>query len=74
MAFYVRPFSGWGWILFNGVVSVLLGAMIWNQFSLSGAWVIGILLEIKLLFSGWTLIMFVLARISHQMDESSPDL
>lgn len=58
MAFQIKPVNGWGWMLFNGIISLLLGAMIWNQFPLSGAWAIGILLGVKLLFSGWTLIMF----------------
>jgi uncharacterized membrane protein HdeD (DUF308 family) len=61
MAFQIRPVSGWGWELFSGIISVLLGAMIWNQFPLSGAWAIGVLLGVKLFFSGWTLLMFGLA-------------
>ena len=60
-AFQVKPAKGWGWELLNGIVSILLGAMIWNQFPISGAWAIGILFGVKLLFSGWTLIMFGLA-------------
>jgi len=58
MAFQVRPVKGWGWSLFSGIISVVLGAMIWNQFPLSGAWAVGILIGIKLFFSGWTLLMF----------------
>ena len=58
LAFQVKPAKGWGWELFNGIISLLLGAMIWNQFPVSGAWAIGILFGVKLLFSGWTLIMF----------------
>lgn len=61
LAFQVKPAKGWGWELFNGIISLLLGAMIWNQFPISGAWAIGILFGVKLLFSGWTLIMFGLA-------------
>ena len=57
-AFQLKPASGWGWALFSGVITVLLGAMIWNQFPLSGAWAIGTLVGIKLLFSGWSLLMF----------------
>jgi uncharacterized membrane protein HdeD (DUF308 family) len=57
MAFQVKPAKGWGWALFSGIISVLLGAMIWNQYPLSGAWAIGILLGVRLFFSGWTLIM-----------------
>ena len=55
-AFRVRPTSGWGWLLVCGVISFLLGLMIWQQFPLSGAWAIGILLGIKLLFVGMTMI------------------
>ena len=55
-AFKVRPASGWGWLLAGGVVSFLLGLMIWQQFPLSGAWAIGVLLGIKLLFVGMTMI------------------
>ena len=61
LAFQVKPAKGWGWELFNGIISILLGAMIWNQFPISGAWAIGILFGVKLLFSGWTLITFGLA-------------
>ena len=61
MAFQIKPANGWGWELFSGIISILLGAMIWNQFPLSGAWAIGVLLGIKLFFSGWTLLMFGLA-------------
>ncbi len=48
----LRPGPGWGWMLFAGIVSILLGMMIWRQFPLSGAWAIGILLGIKLFFVG----------------------
>jgi uncharacterized membrane protein HdeD (DUF308 family) len=48
----VRPADGWGWLLFGGIVSILLGLMIWRQFPLSGLWAVGILLGIKLFFIG----------------------
>jgi len=48
----VRPADGWGWLLFGGIVSLLLGLMIWRQFPLSGLWAVGILLGIKLFFIG----------------------
>ena len=63
-AFQLKPASGWGWALFSGVITVLLGVMIWNQFPLSGAWAIGTLVGIKLLFSGWALLMFGMAARS----------
>ena len=66
MALQVRPVKGWGWALFNGFISVLLGTMIWNQFPLSGEWAMGTLLGINLLCSGWTLIMFGTAARNNQ--------
>jgi len=51
-AFRLNPDSGRGWMLVGGIASILLGAMIWGQFPLSGAWAIGVLLGLKLLFSG----------------------
>ena len=52
----LKPESGWGWMLFGGIVSILFGIMIWGQFPLSGAWAIGILLGIKLFFVGLIMI------------------
>ena len=45
-----------GWLLFGGIVSVMLGVMIWAQYPLSGAWAMGTLLGIKLFFVGLTMI------------------
>jgi uncharacterized membrane protein HdeD (DUF308 family) len=58
MAFQIKPVKGWGWALFSGLISVLLGAMIWSQFPVSGAWTVGTLVGIKLFFSGWMVLMF----------------
>ena len=55
-SFQLKPRSGWGWMLFAGIVSILFGIMIWGQFPLSGAWAIGILLGIKLFFVGLIMI------------------
>ena len=55
--FQIRPVSGWGWELFGGLVSLLLGVMIWAQYPFSGAWAVGTLVGIRLIFSGWTMVM-----------------
>ncbi len=60
-AFQIKPANGWGMVLFSGLLSVLLGILIWSQFPLSGAWAIGILLGIRLFFTGSVLVMFGLA-------------
>ena len=48
----VHPKTGWGWMLFGGIISIWLGIKIWRQFPLFGVWAIGILLGIKLFFVG----------------------
>ena len=48
--------QGKGWVIFNGVITLLLGLMIWRGWPVSGAWAIGILLGIRLIFSGMTML------------------
>ena len=55
-AFAARPMQGWGWLFFGGIVSIALGMMIWRQFPLSGAWAVGVLVGVRLIMSGSTLI------------------
>jgi uncharacterized membrane protein HdeD (DUF308 family) len=55
-AFQVKPVEGWGWLLSGGIVSLLLGIMIWRQFPVSGTWAIGILVGVKLLFAGMEMV------------------
>ncbi len=56
VAIQLRPADGWGIMLFNGIVTLLLGMLLWRQFPLSGTWAIGILFGIKMIFSGWALV------------------
>ena len=51
-----RMGDGGEWLLFSGIVSIMLGAIIWAQYPLSGAWAMGTLLGIKLFFVGLTMI------------------
>lgn len=53
-------FPSWGWRLLNGVVTLVLGILIWNQWPLSGLWVIGLFVGIDLIFSGWSSVMLAL--------------
>ena len=55
-AFKLKPLNGWGWTLISGVVSLLLGILIWQQWPLSGAWAVGLLVGVNILFSGWSMI------------------
>jgi len=51
-AFRHKPAQGWPLILLSGVLSIILGVLIWSQFPLSGAWAIGIFFGIKLIMIG----------------------
>ena len=44
--------QGGGWYVFGGIVSIVLGVMLWRQYPLSGPWAMGILIGIKLFFIG----------------------
>ena len=55
-AFAIPRGSRRRWMLFGGIVSIVLGVMIWRQFPLSGVWAIGVLLGIKLLFGGMIMV------------------
>jgi len=56
-SFKLKPTQGWGWMLFGGIVSVLLAVLIMRQWPVSGAWAIGILVGIKLIFTGTAMTM-----------------
>jgi uncharacterized membrane protein HdeD (DUF308 family) len=47
-------FHNWGWAVAGGLISILLGVMIWQQWPESGLWVIGLFVGIDMLFNGWT--------------------
>lgn len=52
---------GWGWALFNGIVTLILGILIWAQWPVSGLWVIGLFIGIDLIVVGWSQIMTAFA-------------
>lgn len=64
LSFQAKPANGWGWALFSGIVSVVLGFLIWSQFPFSGVWAVGILFGVRMIFAGWTLIMLGTAASS----------
>jgi len=46
-----------GWMLFNGIVALLLGGMIWLHWPSSSVWAIGTLVGVNLLLTGITRLM-----------------
>jgi uncharacterized membrane protein HdeD (DUF308 family) len=51
---------GRAWLLLSGVVTLLLGMLIWAEWPSSGLWVIGMFVAIDMIFSGTWLIMLAL--------------
>ena len=56
VAFNVKPDPGWGWMTFNGAVTIALGWMILKGWPVSGVWAVGILVGVRLLFAGMTML------------------
>ena len=54
-------FHGRWWVLLNGVVTVILGVLIWREWPESALWVIGLFVGIDLLFAGLSWVMLALA-------------
>lgn len=61
MAISLRDTQGWGWILFAGATSLILGVLILIQWPMSGLWVIGMFIAIDMIVSGWTYIFMAMA-------------
>ena len=59
--FQFRSLSGSGWILFDGVVTLLLAYLIWRPWPFSSTWAIGTLVGINLIVSGFTRLMYSVA-------------
>jgi uncharacterized membrane protein HdeD (DUF308 family) len=54
-AIRLRPVTGWIWMLFSGVTALVLGVLIELQWPLSGAWAVGVLVGIQMVFAGSSL-------------------
>ena len=70
MAFKSWP-AGWLWTLLGGVLSVVLGVMIINEWPQSGLWVIGLFVAIEILFAGWSQIMIALAAKNYTAKDAA---
>jgi len=57
----MRPIQGSTWVLVDGIVSLLLGLMIYMQWPSSAAWAIGTLVGVSLIFSGVARVMMSMA-------------
>lgn len=61
LAYQHRAFPNWGWVMFSGILGVLIGVLIWLGWPSSAVWVLGALVGIEFIFSGWSMVMLALA-------------
>ena len=61
LSFQLRPLPGTGWLLFDGIVTLLLAVMIASAWPVSAGWAVGTLVGISMLFSGVTRLMLSVA-------------
>ena len=54
-------FPLWGWAVFDGVVTALLGLVLWISWPWSGLWFLGFALGVSLILRGWSYIMLSIA-------------
>jgi len=53
--------DGWDGLLVSGIITLFLGLMIWNEWPLSGVWVIGLFVGIDMFFYGGWFVSLALA-------------
>jgi uncharacterized membrane protein HdeD (DUF308 family) len=57
LSFQMRHAPGSGWLLFDGIITLILAVMIWSTWPSSAVWVVGALVGISMFFSGITRLM-----------------
>ena len=61
LAFQLRPAPGSGWLLFDGIVTLVLAAMIGSAWPTSSVWAVGTLVGFSMFSSGITRLMLSVA-------------
>ncbi len=59
--FQLRPRHGAVWLLVDGIITLVLAIMIWQSWPASSIWVVGTLVGISMIFSGFSRLMLSLA-------------
>ena len=60
LAFKLRPQDNWTWILGDGIITLILGAMIWFQWPFNAPWLLGTLVGVSVIFTGVSRVMLSL--------------
>ncbi|MFZ3199723.1 MAG: HdeD family acid-resistance protein [Candidatus Acidiferrales bacterium] len=61
LSFQLRPLPGSGWLIFDGIITLILAALIWRTWPSSTEWAIGTLVGVSMLFSGISRLMLSMA-------------
>jgi uncharacterized membrane protein HdeD (DUF308 family) len=61
IGFSMAKFPRWGWAVFSGIVTAVLGVMLLVQIPVSGIWFIGFAIGVDLVFDGVAVIGFATA-------------
>jgi len=72
--FRVRKAPGAGWIFFDGIVTLILGVLVWRHWPSSSLWVIGALVGISLISTGVTRLMIGLAARRNRTPEMPSEM
>lgn len=72
VAFSLRAEQGSAWRFFNAVVSIALGAIVTWGWPTSSVWLLGTIIAVEMIFSGWTLLFLALAPRSREISDSHP--
>jgi uncharacterized membrane protein HdeD (DUF308 family) len=61
LAFRLRPQKNWGWVFANGVITFVLGLIVWFEWPQDAPWAIGTLVGISVLSTGVSRVMLSLS-------------
>lgn len=71
LAFRLKPARPWGWVLFDGILTLLLGLLVWVGWPGNAPWLLGLFLGLSLLSTGISLLLFGWALRSGDITISS---
>lgn len=56
-SFLLKPGKGWAWTLFDGIISIILGIIIFQNWPFSAIWIVGLMAGIRLILLGNAMLM-----------------
>ena len=71
VAFSLRSETGSDWRFFNATISIILGAFVTWSWPESSFWLLGTVIAVEMIFSGWTLLFLALAPRREELPNHS---